>query len=177
MESSKLARFTRGDKVLVVSAFIALISLFLPWYQASISGSTVGGSYAVQSVSGWGSGYGWFGVLCLVAAGIYVVLQRSDVDLSRVPLGATVTVLSLAGLGTVIVLLRLSTLPSGRTGGGLQAYGVDVSYHYGPAVGIVLALIAGLVEIACAFLMFRRRGNRGVVVTGAQVPDHADETA
>lgn len=165
MSSSRLARFTRGDKFLVGAAFIALISLFVPWYQASVSG------YTIQSVSGWGSGYGWLGALCLVAAGIYVVLQRSDVDLPRVPIRATVVVLSLTGLGTFLVLLRLGTLPHGNAGGGL------VSYRYGPAAGIVLALIAGLIETACAFLMFRRRSSRGVVADAAQVAGPVDENA
>lgn len=165
MSSPKLARFTRGDKVLVFSAFIALVSLFVPWYQASVSG------YTIQSVSGWGSGYGWMGALCLVAAGVYVVLQRSDVDLPRAPVRAALLVLSLTGLGTLVVLIRIGTLPNGHAGGGL------ISYQYGPAAGILLALIAGLIETTCAFLMFRRRPDRSVVVEGAQVPGHVDETA
>jgi hypothetical protein len=165
MSPSKLARFTRRDKVLVVSAFIALISLFVPWYQASVSG------YTIQSVSGWGSGYGWLGAVCLVFAGIYVVLQRLEVDLPKAPFRASVTLLALTGLGTVIVLLRMSTLPSGHVGGAL------ISYRYGPAVGIVLALLAGLVETACAFLLFKQPAKLGVVAAGTQVPDHADESA
>lgn len=161
MSSSKLARFTRGDKILVFSAFIALISLFVPWYRASVAG------YTIQSVSGWGSGYGWMGALCLVAVGVYVVLQRSDVDLPKAQIRATLVVLSLAGLGTVTVLIRIGTLPHGHAGGGL------VSYQYGPAAGIVLALLAGLIETACAFLMFRRRPNRGVAVEGR--PGHIQD--
>ena len=165
MSASKLARFSRGDKVLVFSAFIALISLFVPWYQASVEGFTI------QSVSGWGTGYGWMGALLLVAAGVYVVLQRSDVDLPTSPIRSTVLVLSLAGLGTFLVLLRIGTLPNGHAGGDL------VSYQYGPAAGIVLALIAGLIETACAFLMFRRRPNRDVAVEAAHVPDPSDQSA
>jgi hypothetical protein len=165
MSTSKLARFSRRDKVLVVSALIALISLFVPWYQASVSG------YTIQSVSGWGSGYGWLGAVCLVAAGIYVVLQRSQVDLPKAPFRAGVTLLALAGLGTFVVLLRLGTLPHGHAGGGL------VSYRYGPAIGIILALLAGLVETGCAFLMFKRPANRGAVVDGTQVPGPVDEIA
>lgn len=149
MSSSKLARFTRREKVLVCAAFIALISLFVPWYQASVSG------YTIQSVSGWGSGYGWLGAVCLVLAGVYLVLKRSEIEVSKVPLSESATLLSLAGAGTVIVLLRLSTLPSGHVGGGV------VSYRYGPAIGIVLALLAGLVETACALPLFRRRATRG----------------
>ena len=151
MAPSKLARFTRGDKVLVVAAFVALISLFVPWYQASVEG------YTIQSVSGWGTGYGWMAALLLVAAGVYVVLQRSDVDLPKAPVRSAVVVLALTGLGTFLVLVRIGTLPNGHAGGSL------IAYQYGPAAGILLALIAGLIETVCAFLMFRRR-DTGIVV-------------
>lgn len=162
--SSNLARFTRGDKVLVVAAFVALISLFLPWFQASVEG------YTIQSISGWGTGYGWMAALCLVAAGVYVVLQRTDAGLPKVPVRSAVVVLSLTGLGTFLILVRLGTLPHASAGDGL------VSYQYGAAAGILLALVAGLIETVCAFLMFRRR-NRGVVAAGTQVPGAADESA
>lgn len=164
MASSKLARFTLGDKIFVFSAFIALISLFTPWYQASVSG------YTIQSVSGWGSGYGWLGAICLVFAGFYLVLKRSEVDLPKVPLSTRTTVLSLAALGTLIVFIRIGTLPNGHAAG-------LVSYQYGPAIGILLALIAGIAETVCACLMFRRRANGSVVVNGTQVPGHVDESA
>jgi cellobiose-specific phosphotransferase system component IIC len=161
--SSNFARFTRGDKVLVVAAFLALISLFLPWFQASVEG------YTIQSVSGWGTGYGWMAALCLVAAGVYVVLQRTDAGLPKVPVRSALLVLSLTGLGTFLILVRIGTLPHGNAGG-------LVSYQYGAAAGILLALIAGVIETVCAFLMFRRR-NRGVVAAGPQVPGAADESA
>jgi len=162
--SSNLARFTRGDKVLVVAAFIALISLFVPWYQASVEG------YTIQSVSGWGTGYGWIAALLLVAAGVYVVLQRSDVELPRVPIGSAVLTLVLTGLGTLLLLMRIGSLPSGHAGAGL------ISYKYGPAAGILLAVIAGVIETVCAFLMFRRRKTDDAVAT-PQMPAPADETA
>ena len=151
MSPSKLAGFSSRDKVLVVSAFLALISLFVPWYQASVSG------YTIQSVSGWGSGYGWFGAVLLVLAGIYVALQRSQAEPPKAPFRASVTLLALTGLGTLVVLIRIGTLPNGHAGGGL------VSYRYGPAIGIVLALVAGLVETGCAFLLLKRPAKRGAV--------------
>jgi len=40
----------------------------------------------------------------------------------------------------------------------------------------LLALIAGLIETVCAFLMFRRR-NPAVVVESAPLPGHAEESA
>lgn len=163
MASSKLARFTLGDKIFVFSAFLALISLFVPWYQASVSG------YTIQSVSGWGSGYGWLGAVCLVFAGVYLVLKRSDVELPKLPFSTSATMLSLAALGTLIVFIRIGTLPSGHAAG-------LISYQYGPAIGIVLALVAGISETVCAFLMLRRRANGSVIVNGTHVPGHVDES-
>jgi hypothetical protein len=165
MASSNLARYTRREKTLVGAAFFALISLFVPWYRASVSG------YTIQSVSGWGSGYGWLGAVCLVAAGVYVVSQRSKADPLRTRFRSSVVLLSLTGLGTVIVLLRMATLPIGHVGSAL------ISYQYGPSIGILLALIAGLIETGCAFLMFRRPANGGVVVEGTRVSEHVDEVA
>jgi hypothetical protein len=161
--SSNLAPFTRSDKVLVVAAFLALISLFLPWFRASVEG------YTLQSVSGWGTGYGWMAALLLVAAGVYVVLQRLDVAVAKVSTRSATAVLTLTGLGTFLILVRIGTLPSGHTGGG-SVYGVQTpTFQYGAAAGIILALVAGLIETVCAFLMFRRRESTAVVET-AQTP-------
>jgi hypothetical protein len=119
------------------------LSLFAPWYQASVSG------YTIQSVSGWGSGFGLLGAFCLVLAGVYVVLERSEVGLPRLRIGARLTVLSLAGLGTLILFIRIGALPSGNAGGGI------VSFHHGPAFGLVLALLGGAVATVCAALLVR----------------------
>jgi hypothetical protein len=143
MAQLQLSRFGRKDKVLVGAAVVVLLTLFAPWYQASVAG------YTIQSVSGWGSGYGLLGALCLVLAAVYVVLQRSDVGLPRLPIGARLTVLSLSALGTLIILVRIGTLPHGNAGGGL------VSFHYGPAFGLVLALLAGVVETIAATMILR----------------------
>jgi multisubunit Na+/H+ antiporter MnhC subunit len=159
--SSNFARFTRGDKILVVAAFVALISLFLPWFQASVEG------YTIQSVSGWGTGYGWMAALLLVAAGVYLVLQ-----LGR----SAVVVLALTGLGTFLILLRIGTLPHGQAGGG-SVYGVQTpTFQYGAAAGIVLALLAGVIETVCAFLMFRRRKDTEAAAT-AVLPESGPEGA
>jgi hypothetical protein len=155
-----MRRFTRRDKILVGAAAVALLSLFAPWYQASVAG------YTIQSVSGWGSGYGLLGALCLGLAGAYVVLERSDVALPKLRIGARLTVLSLAGLGTFLLLVRISTLPHGNAGGGL------VSFHYGPAFGLVLALLAGVIETVLAALLLR--GGARSVVEAESSPDAGD---
>jgi hypothetical protein len=82
-------------------------------------------------------------------------MYRSEVNLSRVPITPNVIVLGTAVLGTLIVIIRWSTLPSGHAGIG----GVTV-FSYGPRVGIFLAIIAGAVEIAGSLALFRRSGEK-----------------
>ena len=124
---------------------VAFISLFLPWW---------GGSAGIfsASVSGWNTSYGWLGALLMIVAGGYIVLARSGVNLPKLPVGAGVLVLGVAGLGTLIVALRWLTLPSATYGVGSE------SFSYGARAGIIIALLAGIVQVVCAFLLFRATG-------------------
>lgn len=138
-------RLSKLDWAVVGAAGVSFISLFLPWYGVSA------GIFSA-SVSGWSTSYGWLGGLLIIAAGVYLAMQRSEVNLSRVPLTPAVTVLGTAALGTLIVILRWITLPSGR--------GVDGAYSYGPRVGIFLTIIAGLVQVGGAVALFRASGEK-----------------
>lgn len=136
------------DWVVVGTAVLALIALFLPWYGVSTLGLSA-------SVSGWSTGYGWIGAALIVGGGVYLVVQRSQVDLSRRGLGPASTVLGLTVVGTFLVIIRWITLPRGHSGVG----GITL-VSYGPRVGIVLALIVGVVQVGCALSLFRRSGER-----------------
>jgi hypothetical protein len=138
-------RLSKLDWAVVGAAGVSFISLFLPWYGVSA------GIFSA-SVSGWSTSYGWLGALLIIAAGVYLALQRSEVNLSGVPVTPAVAVLGAAALGTLIVILRWITLPSG--------HGVDGVYSYGPRVGIFLTIIAGLVQVAGAVLLFRASGEK-----------------
>lgn len=145
-------RLSTIDRVVVVAAAIALISLFLPWYGASTS-SLAGGFSA--SVSGFSTSYGWLGGLLIVGAGIYLLLQRSQVEVPRLGAGPAVVVLGASVIGTVIVILRWVSLPRGHGG----VAGV-ASYSYGPRIGIWLTLIVGIVQLVCALSLFRASGEK-----------------
>ena len=54
-------KLTTTDKVISVTALIALIGLFLPWYGFS-------SPLYSASVSGFSTSYGWLGALLIVAA-------------------------------------------------------------------------------------------------------------
>ncbi|HTX62863.1 MAG TPA: hypothetical protein VMD28_04455 [Acidimicrobiales bacterium] len=141
-------RLSRLDWIVVGASALAFISLFLPWYGVSTT-------YFSASVSGWSTSYGWLGGLLIVASGIYLMLQRSQADLSRVKVGPATVVLGAAAVGTVIVILRWITLPRGSGGIG----GVSL-YSYGPRVGIWITLIVGVVEVVAAVQLFRSSGEK-----------------
>ena len=138
-------RFSRMDWAVVGAAGVSFICLFLPWYGASY------GFYSA-SVSGWSTSYGWLGGLLIIAAGVYLALLRSEVNLAKMPLTPAVVVLGAAALGTLIVVLRWITLPSGH-------YGL-VGYSEGPRVGIYLTIIAGVVQVVAAVGLFRSSGEK-----------------
>jgi hypothetical protein len=138
-------RFSRMDWAVVGAAGVSFICLFLPWYGWSA------GPYSF-SVSGWSTSYGWLGGLLIIAAGVYLALLRSEVNLAKMPLTPAVVVLGAAALGTLIVVLRWITLPSGH-------YGL-VGYSEGPRVGIYLTIIAGVVQVVAAVGLFRSSGEK-----------------
>jgi hypothetical protein len=148
MAKFETKRLSRLDWAVVGAGGVSFIALFLPWYGVSAG-------FFSASVSGWSTSYGWLGALLIIAAGVYLALQRSDVNLSRVPVTPAVFVLGVAALGTLIVVLRWITLPSGHAGvGGVTAY------SYGPRVGIFLTIIAGLVQVGAALVLFRTSGEK-----------------
>lgn len=134
------------DRVVVGAAAVALIAMFLPWYGAS------SGAFSA-SVSGFGSGYGWIGAVLVLAAGVYLLMQRSGSKMPATSMGPGVMVLGLSVIGTVLVAIRWISLPRGSFGVANVSY-----YSYGPRVGIVLVLIAGIVQVVCALRLFRRSG-------------------
>ncbi|HXY45043.1 MAG TPA: hypothetical protein VEH29_12725 [Acidimicrobiales bacterium] len=130
------------DWGVVGGGFLALVSLFLPWWGIS------SGPFS-YSTSGWGTSWGWLGALLIIAAGVYVLLLRSGVKFPALPVGPGVLVLGTAVLGTVIILLRWLTVPRGSFG----AYG-----GYGTRIGIYIALVAGIGQAVCSFKLFSESG-------------------
>jgi hypothetical protein len=143
MATFEWKKLSTTDKVISVTALIALIALFLPWYGAS---SVYGGA----SVSGFSTSYGWLGGLLIVAAGVYLVFLRAGSNMPKFSYGPGVIVLGLSLIGAVIVIIRWVTLPSGSFDGG--------AFSYGPQVGMYIVLIAGIVQAFFALRMFRASG-------------------
>lgn len=143
MASFDVKKLDTLDRVLIGAAFVTFICIFLPWYGASYHGISA-------STSGWSTGYGWFAALLIVAAGVYRLLLRSEVDLSKVPAGPSVVVLGVAGLGELLVVIRWITIPRGSF----------LGVTWGPQIGIILAAIAGAVVVVAAVMQFRGSGEK-----------------
>ncbi len=131
------------DRVVAVASVVALLSMFLPWYGVSAGPLSA-------STNGFGSGYGWLGAILVVAAGVYTVMLRSGTTMRTTSAGPATWVVSLSIVGTVLVALRWITMPSASVGG----------FNYGPRIGIILALIAGIVQVVASLRLFRRSGER-----------------
>jgi hypothetical protein len=133
------SKFSQLDWTVVGGAGVAFIAGFLPWYGYSrIYGA---------SISGWSSGFtAWAGTLLLTLAGVYLFLRRSDVALPALPVGPAVVVAGVSAIGLLLVIIRWLTFPT-YPGIGL-----------GTKFGIYLALIAGIVEVGGAVILFRASG-------------------
>ncbi len=156
-------QLSRLDWIVLGASALAFIALFLPWYGVSTLDFSA-------SVSGWSTSYGWLGGLLIVASGGYLFLQRSQADLSRIKLGPATVVLGTAAVGTIIVILRWITLPSGH--GGVD--GITI-YSYGPQVGIFLTLIVGVVQVICALRLFRSSGEKLPWAADGSGPEKSSE--
>jgi hypothetical protein len=155
LDTKQLGRKEWG---ILIAGAVAFVSLFLPWYGASVAG------YTAASVNAWSTGYGWMAAALLVAASVYLFIRlQGDVKL---PARSVSVILVLSAVGLLLVLIRLGSLP---TGSGSVA-GV-ATYQYGGRIGIVIALIAGLVQVVCAGLLFRSsRRNPGIEPNAPTAP-------
>jgi hypothetical protein len=138
-------KLSTGDRVISVTALVALISLFLPWESVNVDGYS-------DSRIGWGSGYGWLGALLVIAAGAYIVALRSGTNMPKTSYGPGVIVLLASVIGAVIVVLRWITLPRGHYGN------FAGSVSWGAGIGLYLALIAAVVQAVYAVRMFQSSG-------------------
>ena len=138
-------QLTRLDWGVLGGGAVAFIALFLPWYGVSGAGFS-------DSVSGWSTSDGWLGGLLLVAAAVWFLLWRARTALPKTPVTPLAATTGVAALGLLVVIIRWVSLPRG--GGGI----LGKSFSYGPRAGIWIALIAGIVELACAAILLVRSG-------------------
>jgi hypothetical protein len=147
MPGFDLKQIKRNDQGVIGAGILAFIASFLPFYGVSYN---FGGVHESASVNAWHS-WGIIGLLFVfVAAGIVAARVFANASLPTLPIGVSVLVLGLAGLGTLLLILRGITYPSASGLGG------SVGVKWG---GIVL-FIFGAAETVFAFLTFKASGEK-----------------
>ena len=161
--SSITSKLSRSEVAVGVTAALALLALLIPWYHITYA---IGG----QSFSAWDTGYGWMADLLVAGAGIYVVASRVRPDGVALRLRPAMAVLGVTALGTLLVVIRLGSLPRA----GSQSFaGVTLESH-GPSAGIVLALFAGIVQCVVASLIVRGALRAPTVSESSVLPEPSD---
>lgn len=128
-----LSKLSSRERVIVGGAALAFIAAFMPWWGANLGFINV-------SVDGWSAGFtAWAGSLLLTAAGAYLIARRWGATLPAPSMGEARVVAALAGLGLLLVIIRLATLPD------VNGLGVGTRY------GIWIAFLAGVSETIAAF--------------------------
>ncbi len=127
---------------------LALLSLFFPWWgvQASVGG--IGGN---ASRNGWGVGMGaWFGALLVASAGAIILMRYLGKQVPALPIGENTLVAALAGLGALLILLRVFTFDTADLG----------VVEYGRKIGAWIGLLAALVATGAAIKRLMASGEK-----------------
>lgn len=131
-----------NDRIIVGAGVVVLVASLLPWYGVSSGGFSA-------SVSGWGAGF--LSILAillsLAAAGYVAARSMGQLKELAMPIGPAVLTLALSGASVLLILIRWASLPS---------YGGLV--NAGPRIGLFLALLATIVQVAFAVMSFRASG-------------------
>jgi hypothetical protein len=143
-------RIRFGDLVAAISGLVLIISLFLEWYNVSAKSAfgSIGGG-----VSGWGA-LSFIDILLFVigAVAIAVAALRAMNSMPRsLPATPGQIVLALGGLGVLLVLFRLVSIPDHGVG---NLPGVDV----GRSFGVFLAFLAAAGVTVGGWLTWNEEG-------------------
>jgi hypothetical protein len=140
------ARLSQADRISGAASVILLISLFLPWFTASL------GSFGGGSVSGMTAhGYLWIVFILCLAVVAFLVFGAGYAELPvRLPVGREMVLLAATGLNLLLVLLAFFVRPNG--------YGVvNIGWGWGAFIGLIAAIVAC---VPLAMPMLRARSGR-----------------
>ncbi|HET9186725.1 MAG TPA: hypothetical protein VFN80_02130 [Acidothermaceae bacterium] len=148
MPGFDLKQVSRNDKGVVGAGIVALIFSFIPhYYGGSVN---VGGFHYSAGVNAWHS-YAFFGMLLvLLATLVAAAVVSGAVQLPKLPVGTNLLIAGLAGLGTLLIIIRGFTADSGSGPG--YSYGVQWSGY--------IVMLAGVVETVFAVMNFRASGEK-----------------
>jgi hypothetical protein len=130
-------RWTPGEITVGVASLVVLISLFLPWFNASVTGFGSGSESGMDA-------HGWLWIVFIVVLAIlaYLVVKAGFGDLPfTLPLQQELILLGATGLDLLLVLIGFLLKPTAPA-----EFGVHVSIGWD--IGSFLGLIAAIVAVA-----------------------------
>jgi hypothetical protein len=143
--ATDLQAIDKKDLGILIAGGVAFIASLLPYVGVDVD---FGGLHASNSVNAWHS-YAILGLLLIFAGAIVVALKVFGGDaVPELPVGVHVLAAALAGLGTLLVLIRAFTYSDNGVPG------ADVSVKWGG----YLLILAGIVEAVLAVLAMRESG-------------------
>jgi hypothetical protein len=172
MPGFDVKQIKRNDQVILGAGILfLLLSFFAPFYGVSYHGA--GGFGGSASVTAWHS-YGFLGVLLIIIA-VAIVAYRvfANGALPALPIGPNLLVVAVAGLGTLLLLLRGFTYKSASGGGysvGLK-WGAWVLYIL--AIAVVVGAVMNLMGSGEKIAWDPAAMNKGSAAPGGVVPPAA----
>jgi hypothetical protein len=143
-------RIRFGDLVAAISGLVLILSLFLEWYNVSAKSAfgSIGGG-----VSGW-EALSFIDILLFVIGAVAIaiaVLRAMNTMPRSLPASPGLIVLAVGGLGVLLVLFRLVSIPDHGVG---SLPGVDV----GRSFGVFLAFLAAAGVTVGGWLTWNEEG-------------------
>jgi hypothetical protein len=137
-----ISRWQRAQQITGAATLLLIISLFLPWFTASVSSSVLGHTISDSASASGTTAHGYLWLVFFVGLAVLAVLviqagfARFPVNL---PFGETQLLIGLTAVNLVLVLLAFLLKPGT---GGVDTEGLSVSIGW--AFGAFIALIAAI---------------------------------
>jgi hypothetical protein len=139
----------RNDLGAMVAGAVAFIASFFPYWGVSVK-SSVPGFSASNSITAWHS-YATVGLLLIFAGAIVIAVKAFAGDsVPTMPVGVHVLAAGLAGLGTILVIIRAFTINN------VDLPGISSGVKWGAYV----LFIAGIAETVFCVLGMRESGEK-----------------
>jgi hypothetical protein len=137
-----ISRWQRAEQITGAASLLLIISLFLPWFTASVS-STIAGHTISDSASASGTtahGYLWLVFFVALAVLAVLIIQAGFTQFPvSLPFGVPQLLIGLTGVNLLLVLVAFIFKPGT---GGVDTSGLSVSIGW--SFGAFLALICAI---------------------------------
>jgi len=131
-----LSRLSTTDRIVAGATFVTMISLWLPWFTASV---TLGGRTVSSSISGTGDhGWLWLEFILALALIAYLVARAAWDELPfRLPFSHETLLIAATGLQFLLILIGFFAMPSGD---GFD--GISIGWGFGAFLALIASIVA-----------------------------------